>query len=372
MGNLDGPAKTALRLAEFLTTFDATLGRLKAPLRSLQVLLSPSPNEAALPVPAGILPATSVNIRGAARQWRKDATTDNGNVTLFYFAGHEIQRLPAEGVLLPQDILEGYPESGAPILDRAFDVNNLYNGMAPMPIAGGASETIARTQYYFLDACRAPLQALAQFANAAPPQLFNVRADGIDERDATRFFAAAAGSVGYALPGGTTFGEDVLTCLKGAAAELLPNAGWVVTVDRMSRALEVLKNQWNSSRPPQFRRTFEVGNITAPSSTLLSLRAAPSVPCHFTIVPDTARTNSRIRVVALRAGAEQTVHTADGPFPPTHDVDLPGGQYIVRGCNAAGGPACACNQGTGPVCTIKTEDLAFILPPVFEHDVVFP
>lgn len=361
MRHLDGPARTALRLAEFLTSFDGTKGKLAVPLRSLRVLISPSPNEVVrnLKLPDGLPRASDNSIREAARRWRNDAASSVENVALFYFAGHGIQRGPAEGVLLPEDVLEGYPES--PILDRAFDVNNLYNGMAPRPGAGGAApEPMAQTQYYFFDACRAPLEALAKFADAAPRKLFNVRADGVDERIAPRFFAAAPGDVGYALPSGTTFGEDLLLCFGGAGADLVRRNGnsvWGVTIDRLARALEILKDNWNRERPA-FKRSFEVGNITSTKPILLALKNPPTVKCRFTVVPDAACGFARIRVVELQGGAEVIVYKADCPFAsPAHDFDLPGGKYIVRGCKDA---------------IVEIEDIAFVVPPVFEHDVVFP
>jgi hypothetical protein len=379
MGHLDGPVPTALRLAEFLLSLPPEKGSLAAPLRSLRLLLSPSPGDKArgLTPPAGVLPATIGNIRLAAKQWRQNATSDDNNITLFYFAGHGIQRGPAEGVLLPEDALKNYPQDDS-ILYHTFDVNNLYNGMAKRPISPGqAQEKMANTQFYFFDACRAPLEALTKFANESPPQIFGVRADGVDDRVAPRFFGAAPGTVAYSLPRGTTFGEDLLRCLDGAAADLVKPAGtpiWAVTIDRLMYALEALKEQWNHEKPA-FRRTFEVGNITATTPHVLVLKSPPSVPCLFTLIPDAAQNFARIRVVALRNGSPTLIHHAECPFSEaSHDCFLPAGQYIICGCNANAGPICpfCSSPPTGTAqCGLKAEDLAFVMPPRFEHDVVF-
>jgi hypothetical protein len=362
MGHLDGPARTALKFAEFLLSFDTKPDRLAAPLRSLRLLLSPSPREQGqIPIPAGISPANWQTIHTAAVAWRHAATNSADDVTLFYFAGHGIQRGPAEGVLFPEDVLEGYPDDGAPILDRAFDVNNLYNGMAPKPgELGSAPETIANIQYFFFDACRSPLPALNNFFNASPRPLFNVRADGVDNRIAPRFFAANPGGLGYATPIGTTFGEDLLKCLSGAGADLLSSDGspvWGITIDRLSRVMESMRDEWNATYPA-YRRSFELGNITSTKPILVQFASPPAVACRFTIQPDTALAEASLKLVTYRAGQEIMAHCEGPPLPSACVArEFPGGTYLIQASHSSGPP--------------QFQQLAVILPPSFVQKVIF-
>ena len=98
------------------------------PLTSCRLLLSPSPPEiASEPALADLADAATVeNLNDAAYAWRADAASDRDNVTLFYFAGHGVQRLHGEHVLLLQDF--GKPNTC--LLRSAFDSTNLIQGMA--------------------------------------------------------------------------------------------------------------------------------------------------------------------------------------------------------------------------------------------------
>jgi len=62
----------------------------------------------------------------AAEDWRKDASVDPANITLFYFAGHGAQRTNRSHVLLLQDF-----GVGAAVFGRGVDTSSLLRGMLP-------------------------------------------------------------------------------------------------------------------------------------------------------------------------------------------------------------------------------------------------
>jgi hypothetical protein len=55
------------------------------------------------PALADALPATSDNLQAAALPWRDDAATSRAGATLFYLAGHGIQRSRGDPLLLLSD-----------------------------------------------------------------------------------------------------------------------------------------------------------------------------------------------------------------------------------------------------------------------------
>ena len=96
MGQLTSTASSAHMIFEWLKA-----AQLSVPLATCRLLLSPSPGEAAL---SGVAePATVDNLLREADAWRRDASTNRDNATLFYFAGHGIQRTKEDAVLCLQD-----------------------------------------------------------------------------------------------------------------------------------------------------------------------------------------------------------------------------------------------------------------------------
>src|SRR5436305_1126540 len=81
--------------------------RLRLPIKTIRLLLSPSQIEVGkIPDLATLAPrANRQNFKDAARAWRTDASSNQADMTIFYFSGHGMQRGPEEGVLLLDDFL---------------------------------------------------------------------------------------------------------------------------------------------------------------------------------------------------------------------------------------------------------------------------
>jgi Caspase domain len=160
MSQLTSAALSAFRMAQWL---ERRADRLTAPLATLRLLLSPSEREVEDVEPALATvaePCIFEALRSEVADWRDDASGRSDDVTLFYFAGHGVQRVKGDAVMLCEDFGDGV----GGVLDRAISGVNLYNGMAPAP----GREGIARTQFYFIDACRIRPDAFSQYEPLTP------------------------------------------------------------------------------------------------------------------------------------------------------------------------------------------------------------
>jgi hypothetical protein len=263
---------------------------LSTPLKSLRVLTSPLPAEIeATPALSKNPPAQLQTIRTVAREWQQDAATSPDNATLFYFAGHGIQRSKGDSVLLLEDFLD--PASSID-LERTIGVNNIYNGMGNF----GRFPQLAKTQFYLIDACRMDLDTLhlGDFEAQEPTPLFMVERGGVDDRTAPIFFAAAAGKAAWNQTGvSTLFWQDLHACLNGQASEArsLGNGRkeWVVTVGQLNDSLCKMINRFNTARGLEMR-SFNLDKFSASalSTTIRRLDKPPMVPCRIELLPEEA------------------------------------------------------------------------------------
>ena len=118
-------------------------GQLPFPLATCRLLLSPTPSELQKAPPIGneqqpyrptmaqlgAPRCTLKSLRDAAAYWRADAETRSDAATLFYFAGHGIQRSRGDQILLLEDFA-----SSPLLLEYAVDVSSLRDGMAPTTV----------------------------------------------------------------------------------------------------------------------------------------------------------------------------------------------------------------------------------------------
>jgi hypothetical protein len=194
MKQLTSTAMTAYKIHKWLID---NKNRLPLPLATLRLLLSPSPTEADKePTLNGLAePCTLNNFLQAATDWRADAGTNKGNVTFFYFAGHGIQRGKDDSVLLMEDFNDGL----GGYLKNSVETIKLFFGMAP---PNNTKENMARTQLYFIDACRNLPPKFKNFDKVASTPVFDVELSGADDRSsAPIFYAAISDTKAAAIPG---------------------------------------------------------------------------------------------------------------------------------------------------------------------------
>jgi hypothetical protein len=203
-----------------------------APLRSLRVLLSPAPGEQFAPAiaarTADVRSAVLKDVEEAMAQFKQAANTHRDNIAIVYVAGHGVQLSKAGAVVL----LEDFGANGLPTKLRAgLDVAGLHASMR--------SNTSARTQFWFVDACRQRTQVARKFESLALPQQFDVPLGDADV--SPLFLAATTGKPAYARPSKRTlFGESLLWALDGGAATSPEENGvdaWHVSVTSLIQKL---------------------------------------------------------------------------------------------------------------------------------------
>jgi len=315
MDQLTSAASTAHKVLEWLK-----IARLTAPLATCRVLLSPSPGEAHL---AGIAdPATTDNVFAEAHAWRADAASHPDNVTFFYFAGHGVQRSKEDAVLCLQDFRE--PPPTAPALRRAIDVATLCGGMSP----SSTQPNIARTQFYFIDACREQPGQLAKFDEPKTTALWDMESDGQDDRSAPIFFASVSNHTAGAIPGvQTLFSRVLIAGLEGNAADSLGdddagNPEWGVTVESLNKALQSGVDELNRDLGGDQRYT--VGGLLKPARLCL-LDKPPVVDVTLTVDPEAASLVSRVMIT----GDNQAPLVFNPPFVHPVENKLSAGLYRV-------------------------------------------
>ncbi|MGO4394907.1 caspase family protein [Variovorax sp. M-6] len=306
---LSAPARTVKLIGDWL---QENSNRLSAPLKSLRILASASPIELTVDPDIGKLEGASLKcVQESLKAWQQDASQNADDVSLFYFAGHGIQRTRGDSLLLLDDFL-----GGATDLDRAIDVNNIYNGMGNF----ASCPNLARTQLYFIDACRSDIAELSEFERQEAAAVFRVEAGGSDERNAPIFSAAAPGKETFGRPGDRTlFGEDFLKCLNGAAGDRIAGMPvgkeWVVTMGTLYEALAKLIVSFNAVAGMQVRSLYlDKSTANTPSWTLCFLKGAPMVPCLLRVNPPAAASFASICFDPPNAKLNSIPAPLDNPF----------------------------------------------------------
>jgi hypothetical protein len=184
-----------------------------APLSSLRLLLSPSNGEQIHPAvlarwdPRADYAATLAAAQSDMIGFRGDCDRDRDNVGIVYVAGHGVQLTKRGAVVLLEDFGS---DQALNLLSNAIDVTGCHEGM-------NHAET-AKTQFWFVDACRQRPEVAQEFESLAG-------ALTLDERPGTAevspmILAAQTREAALARVGGTSlFNEALLWALRGGAAQ---------------------------------------------------------------------------------------------------------------------------------------------------------
>jgi len=214
MQQLTSPARTAYNIYRWLLD---RKDKLAVPLASCRLLLSPSSGEErdirSRDAQAGLSttwsPCTLDNFQRMALEWRKAAGSSDENMTFFYFAGHGIRSSNRPSILLLEDFGNGLGNQ----LSRTVNAYNIPAGM----VKWRPKETIAQTQFYFIDACRDYPAELDKFGIMEPSSVFDTPPSPVGKGPkVTLVFAAMPGAQAYGQGGQTVFGKALLQCLNCA------------------------------------------------------------------------------------------------------------------------------------------------------------
>lgn len=317
---LSSASTSALRVFEWLL---AHRDALPLPLATCRLLLTPSADEK-FALPAGALAATRANVAKAVREWRQDARSHADGMTLFYFAGHGIQRSRDDTVLL----LEEFAEPGAPALEQAIELQNIFQGMAPSQLEG----PIARHQVYFVDACRVLPEEFKNFERLETPTIFDVELVSEDDRCAPIFHATLPGRLAYGRINQTSlFCQALLAGLDGRAAKLSDevdaneNAQWIVSAQSLNTVLG--QHFGLLANAPGVKQTVTMGGQLLGDLVLHQLRAPPSTDLTLEVAPVDAVAHARVSIVNALGQVEQGIPQPLSPHPLTRPIEA--GYYTI-------------------------------------------
>lgn len=282
---LTAAARSASEFAAWLLDDVNGYHKPAAPPRSLRVLLSPQPGELIAPTiaarAADVRAATLANVEEAVEEFVQAANTHRDNVAIVYIAGHGVQISSAGAIVLLEDF--GAKPAPTPKLRAALDVAGLHRSMT--------SNTSARTQFWFVDACRQRPAIARKFDELGLPQTFDMPLGEVDA--SPLFLASITGKAAYARPNGRTlFYEALMWALDGGAVES-PEDGieaWHVSVTSLT---EKLRNRV-SALAQAAGAVQSVGLAGLPLNAVFhELRATPQVDLRMELAPPEANLKAR-------------------------------------------------------------------------------
>ena len=321
-------ARTAADMAAWLIA-QGEAGTLEVPLQTVRLLLSPSAGEPGLPAAD---PATYDNIRHEANEWRRDARRHRDGTTFFFYSGHGVGGTLDDPILLPADFADpAVPE----LLDRMISHADLSSGMRP---PRSPLETIARRQIYFWDSCRNRLRALEGADWSSLPTIWEGDlVAGVDDRLITKVMATIPEQRAFAGRAGerTLFGQALLECLQGAAAEVDLRGSqlrWLVGTSDITKYLQERMDERNQTLST--RQQFRTGDVMP--IPIVAFPEAPRVEVQLSIRPPE---RAPLIGVTLNYSFFPPVQTVVDPVDPhPHMLNLPMGLYSVQVTGGAAQP----------------------------------
>ncbi|MES0020234.1 hypothetical protein [Mesorhizobium sp. M0036] len=322
--NLLRLASPALSVWEICRWLVANADSLACPLATIRLLMSPSAKEKQklTPIDLGegkqlkrtnIEPADWTHFVTEAIDWRKEAATDPRSMTFFYYSGHGLERLGRPLITLA-DFTD--PAAGG-VLQRSCEVTaNFVLGMAP----SANRPDIARTQFYFVDACRETVMDYPGLANA-PGTVWDPL-PGIDDRATPMFMASYPGSIAQAIAGKKTdFCEALIKSLENGAENPDmndPQQRWPVTSFTLNTALD---NHFLEKKTGQYAPA--TGTIFK-KVTLRWLTSPPEVEFRLVIRPDAAIGVTGLALERVGGGFRKDISpsAADHPYAVTSQAGI--------------------------------------------------
>ena len=352
MRRLSSTSLTAYLIFDWLLRV-AESNLLTVPLATCRLLLSANQNEldrAVSPVITTVPPMRDMsvpacnlkNFRDTAAAWRQDAMQQQTDVTFFYFAGHGIQEAANQALLL-----EDFGGTD-PIGWHMMDALSIHAGMAPFanhrgdPPPALARPDIARTQFYFIDACRNRPPVMPRFQQLRINSAFDVEEpDFVDDRQAPIFFAALPEGVAQSDPKQQTlFSMALFRCLSGEAAHApdetdARKSRYYISAHSLNEGLERPLNEINKQLGGQ--QTWDTHKV-GKDAILCYLPGPPSVPISIVVDPESAKDRTSVKVKDVNT--EIDVCSFKSP-PDEHPFakSLPAGMYqlmpVVEGVTAS-------------------------------------
>jgi hypothetical protein len=232
IGQLSAAARSASEFAAWLMNGYNRPGR---PLRSLRVLLSPSPNETIEPTVQALLKgdwqATRKNVDITFTHFRDAVGSHEENVAIVYVVGHGVQFSKNGAVLLLNDFAD--PMHRYETYTGAVDMRWMHDAM-------NQQSGVAQTQFWFVDVCRDLPEELEKYGILGGVKGGDVARTG-SAKSSPLFLSASPGQGAFAKTNGLTlFCDALLRGLKeghAARSEGERNSPWRVSVNTLLQYL---------------------------------------------------------------------------------------------------------------------------------------
>jgi hypothetical protein len=245
-GQLTSPPRSALAFMNCL--YESVHAAWKAPLATIDVIISPAPSE---PEPGGpdfaFQDATRDSIQVAFDRWTDRCNSDPHNVAIFYFCGHSLES--EEQILLASDF--GRSRFNPFMGVFAFDTTRkAFLQLRP------------ETQCFFVDTYReAPPDAMyLEPTGSAPLRMPYAHGPRRCEHDLTLQSNARSRSTFAPVGGVSYFAEALIRALKGGAASTDESGDLVIRTDGISSRIDELLTAASGHR-----QTIEKGPAFAPT-----------------------------------------------------------------------------------------------------------
>jgi hypothetical protein len=328
---LGSPPISAAAIADWLTRADHP-DRWRVPLGSVELLLSPPTGQPAAAGAANIEAATHAAVMQAYRRWRARCDSFEDSIAFFYFCGHGLGKV--DQYLLCEDV-------GQDDLD-------LFRGGFTFESTRAAFHAVkARSQLFFVDACRSvtsgmlrfdepdlPLER-APFATTECLHDLTVRAAAHDQKA----FGPADGRPSY-------FAQSLIRALEGGVASKHNGEWWVKSGELGSKLQDVL----GLVSPPPLDRQRCIATV-GKSVALFRPPGAPKVRFSLACEPQAATAAADLSYQCLPHGAVERRGLRD---PISWVVTVDPGLYEVAASFDADSPF------------QQASDEAFVLPPITE------
>lgn len=312
--NLSSAARSASEFAAWLLK---EYRNPEAPLKSLQVLLSPAEDEVIHPEIEALLPAPYSATRAAVRQELisfREMCKKPENVGIVYVAGHGVQLSKRGAIVLLEDFAaEGQMDK----LEGAIDMVGCHAGMN--------GDEYAAHQFWFVDACRQRPIYARKFESMTGALSFGDEPNG-QVHSAPLFLASSTRESAFAERGGTSlFCRAVLTALRGDGARG-PDEGsgneWTVPV---SRLVELLHDsvQELAGEHGEEQRVDITGRVN--EAVIHRFPKEPDVHLQLSMDPEPAAASAKIELLL-------NGNTPVNPPPSEWPIDqrVPAGLYQLK------------------------------------------
>ncbi len=290
LGSLTAPPPSARAVVDWLLANPVDGGGLR--LGTVEVLISDAEPVQIEPSPEShvdVERATFDNFLAGFRGWYGRCDSRDDNVALFYFCGHGWGRR-GEQLLLLEDVgREPYS-----LLANCASFADVYAAMEGCR---------ARTQAYFVDACRGMPTELLEL-EARSGTLMDVPHRTRGARHAPVMFSTVPGQLAWASVGEVTpFTVAMLQTLDGLGARRGRDRKWTVFTEQVGPDLDAVV-EWNTP-PGDAVQHVDIGGMGTPGGVLRVLSIPPQVPFQLTCAPPEA----------LRAATAVSLHPLDDRLP---------------------------------------------------------